>query len=180
MSQWKIVSQKSILTTELFDVRKIDFENNNGKKKIHYEAERTPVVSVFPLTDRYEIYLISQYRAMLKKTSLEAVAGYVKEKETTIAAAKRELKEETGIEARQLEEIARIEMAGSVFRSRVNLFLAKGLEMGESNLDEDEDISVIKMPLKEAVKKVMTGEINHSSSMIGILMLEKLVKEKKL
>lgn len=180
MSQWKIVSQKTILKTELFNVKEIGLKSSAGKIKIHHEAERAPVVSVFPLTDQYEIYLISQYRYMYKKSVLEAVAGYVKKKETTIAAAKRELKEETGIEAAQLEEIARIRMAGSVFKSTTNLFLAKGLEMGDNNLDDDEEIAVVKMPLSEAVEKVMTGEINHSSSMIGILLLDKLRMQKKL
>lgn len=180
MSQWKIISQKTILKTELFNVKEIELQSSAGKRKIHHEAERAPVVSVFPLTDQYELYLISQYRYMYKKSVLEAVAGYVKKKETTIAAAKRELKEETGIEASQLEEIARIRMAGSVFKSTTNLFLAKGLEMGDNNLDDDEEITVIKMPLSEAVEKVMTGEINHATSIIGILLLDKLRNEKKL
>jgi len=129
MSQWKIISQKSILKAKLFDVKQIDFENKSGKKKTHRVAERVPIVSVFPLTDSYEIYLLSEYRYMLKKTIIEAVAGHMEKKETTIAAAKRELKEEAGIEAQQLEEIARIEMSGSVFKSKVHLFLAK--ELGE-------------------------------------------------
>lgn len=180
MSRWKVVSQKSILKVKLLNVKEIEFENSAGKRKIHYEAERAPVVSVFPLTDRYEIYLISQYRSMLKKTVLEAVAGYMEKNETTVAAAKRELKEETGMEAQQLEEIARVQMAGSVFKGAINLFLAKGLEMGENKLDEDEEIAVVKMPLNEAVEKVMLGEISHSASMIGILMLDKLRREKKL
>jgi len=180
MSQWKIVAQKSILSKKLFGVEQIDFENRAGKKKTHYIAERTPTVSVFPLTDSGEIYLISQYRYMLEKTVLEAVSGYIERKETPLAAAKRELKEETGISADQLEDFARIEMAGSVFRSKAYLFLAKGLEIGVNDLDEAEEISLIKMPLSEAVEKVMIGEINHSASMIGILMLDKLRKEKKL
>ncbi len=180
MSQWKIISQKSILKTELFNVKEIKFENGTGKRKIHHEAERTPVVSIFPLTNSYEIYLVSQYRYTLNKTCLEAVSGYIKKKETVIAAARRELKEETGIEADQLEEIARIQIAGSVFKGAINLFLAKGLEMGENNLDEDEEISVVKIPLSVAVEKVMTGEINHAASMIGILMLDKLRTQKKL
>ncbi len=180
MSRWKIISQKSVFKAELFNVKEVVFGTKDGKRKIHHVAERVPVVSVFPLTDSYEIYLISQHRHMLQKTVLEAVAGYIKNKETSIAAAKRELKEETGIGAHQLEELARIEMAGSVFRSKLHLFLAKGLEMGDSNLDDDEEIAVVKMPLDEAVGKVMAGEINHSSSMLGILLLDKLRREKKL
>ena len=180
MSRWKIVSQKTVLKTELFNVREIELESGAGKRKIHHDAERTPVVSVFPLTDSYDIYLISQYRYSLNKTVLEAVAGYINKKETTIAAAKRELKEETGIEAQQFEEIARIQMAGSVFKGTINLFLAKGLEMGDNDLDDDEEIAVVKIPLSVAIEKVMSGEINHSASMIGILMLDKLRAQKKL
>lgn len=180
MSQWKIVSQKTILKADLFKVKEIELKNSAGKSKIHRIAERDTIVSVFPLTNQYEIYLLSQYRYTLGKTVLEAVAGHVEKEESTIAAAKRELKEEAGISALQLEEIARIEMSGSVFKSKAHLFLAKELEMGDNNPDESEEISLVKMPLSEAVEKVMLGEINHATSMIGILMLDKLRKEKKL
>jgi len=180
MNQWKVVSRKSVFKTKLFDVKEIVFKNKSGAEKIHYVVQRDTFVTILPLTDQYEIYLISQYRHILEKTVLEAISGYVEKKETTILAAKRELKEEAGITAHQLEEIARIEMAGSVFKSRGHLFLAKGLEFGETNLDDDEEISVVKMPLDQAVEKVMMGEIDHSASIIGILMLDKLRKEKKL
>jgi ADP-ribose pyrophosphatase len=180
MSQWKIVSQKPVFKAELFDVKEIVFEDHIGKKKVHHEAERAPVVSVFPLTGKYEIYLVSQYRQMLRKTVLEAVAGYVKKGETAISAARRELKEETGIEAEQLEEMARVQLAGSVFKSKVSLFLAKGLIVGKNNLDDFEEISLVKMPLAQAVEKVMMGEINHAASMIGILMLDRLRAQKRL
>ncbi len=180
MNRWKIVSQKSVFRAKLFNVKKIVFKNKRGTEKIHHIAERDTIVSIFPLTDSYEIYLISEYRYMLGKTVLEAVAGHVEGKESTIAAAKRELKEEAGIIALQLEEIARVEMSGSVFKSRSHLFLAKGLEMGDNNLDDDEEIEVVKMSLSEAVEKVMAGEINHSASVIGILMLDKLRMQKKL
>lgn len=180
MSQWKIVSQKSVFKAKLFDVKEIVFKNSNGKEKTHHIAERNSIVVIFPLTDQDEIYLISEYRYMLGKTVLEAVAGHIERKETAIAAARRELKEETGISAHQLEEIARVEMSASVFKSKSSLFLAKSLEMGENKLDDDERIALVKMPLEEAVGKVMSGEINHSASMLGILLLDKLRRQKKM
>lgn len=180
MSRWKIVSQKSVFRSKLFNVREVVFKNQKGTQKFHHIAERNTVVSIFPLTDQYEIYLVSQYRYMLGKTVLETPSGYIEKRETTIAAAKRELKEETGISAQQLEELARINLASSVFRSKVHLFLAKGLELGETNLDEDEQIAIVKMPLDQAVERVMVGEITHASSMIGILLLDKLRMQKKL
>ena len=180
MSEWQIISQKPVFKAEFFNVEEIDFENKNGKRKVHHVIHKAPTISIFPLTDSYDVYLISEYRYMLGKTILEAVSGYVDKKETIIAAAKRELKEEAGISARQLEEIARVEVAASVIKSKMHLFLAKGLEVEENDLEDDEEIEVVKMPLSTAVVKVMTGEINHAASMLGILLLDKLRSQKKL
>lgn len=180
MSRWKIVSQKPVFKAELFDVKEIEFLTKSGEKKVHHQVERNPIVSVFPLTDSYEIYLISQYRYMLKTIVLEAVAGNIEKKETTLEAAKRELKEETGIIAGQWEEIARAQIGASVLKAKIHLFLAKELEMGQAELQDGEEITLVKMSLNQAVKKVMTGEINHAASMVGILMLDQLRSQKKL
>lgn len=180
MTQWKISSQKSIFKAKLFDVQEVVFRNEKGEEKVHHVAIRDTIASVFPLNEKNEIYLLSEYRYTLGKRAIEAVAGHLDSGETAMHAAKRELKEEAGITALQMEEIARVEMSGSVFKNKAHLFLAKDLEVGVSHPEEDEDIQVIKMPLKEAVEKVMSGEINHASTMIGIMMLDKLKKEKKL
>ncbi len=176
----KIVSQKTAFKAKLFTVEELKLQRPNKKEKIHHIARRNPTVTVFPLTNSYELYLVSQYRYMLEKKTLEAMAGFIDTGETSVQAAKRELIEETGISANQWEELSRIELAGSVFRAQAHLFLAKDLTFGQAKPEEDEDIEVIKMSLQEAVAKVMSGEINHSASMIGILMLDKLRKEKKL
>ena len=180
MNQWKIASQKLVFKGELFDVKEINFVDKSGKKNIHHVVESDPIVSIFPLTDSYEIYLVSQYRYMLKRTTIEAVAGYVEKKETSLSAAKRELMEETGIEAMQWEEISRVEMAASVFKGKMHLFLAKELEIPVIPYENEEEITLVKIPLSDAVKKVMDGAINHSASMIGILMLDMLRIQKKL
>lgn len=180
MDDIKIISQKSIFKTERFEIKKTEIEPAKGKKKNKYDVFRRPTVLIFPLTDSYEIYLISQYRYLYKKNIIDAIAGFIEEGENALVAAKRELKEETGLTAMQWEEIARIEMSASVIKATSHLFLAKGLEKGEAAPEEGEKMNLVKMPLEEAVRRIILGEINMSATMIGILLLDRLKREKKL
>lgn len=179
MDTWKILSQKRILDTGLFDVDQLKIQHND-KIISHYVAKRRPAVSVFPITENFEIYLVSQYRYLLEKRTLEAMAGFMNKGESPLAAAKRELREETGLTATSWKELTKIEHAASAFRASAYLFLAKDLKQGDQEQDEDEDIMVIKLKLDDAVGKIMTGEINHAASMIGILLLDKLRREGKI
>lgn len=173
-------TEKKVFSSSLFQVNSMQLVYSNGDKVTHDIAIRKPTVAIFPLTDTYELYLIAQYRPLLKKVTLEAVAGFIDGKETSLQAAKRELQEETGITAMQWEMLTTIDLAASVFKAQSHLFLAKGLDLGKPHPDIHEEIEIIKMPLSQAAQKVLTGEITLSSSIIGILLLEKLRKEKKL
>lgn len=180
MTNITIVSQNIVKKYEKFVVTKDTIQLPIHKKIVHYNAHRNPVVSIFPLTKSYEIYFVSQYRYLLKKQTLEAVAGLIDSKETSLQAAKRELQKEAGIKASQWEEFGRIEATASVFRATEHLFLAKELEIGVSSPEEDEDLQIIKLSLEEALDKITTGEINTSSTVIGLFLLDKLRREKKL
>lgn len=180
MDKWKVISQKSVYKARFFEVKEEEVLLPNNKKHIYATVERRPTVNVFPLTDTNDLYLISEYRQMFKKRILEAVAGHVEKKETSLAAAKRELKEEIGMSAFQWEEIARIQKSASVIKETSHIFLARDLEVGEPKPDAGEDIILVKLPFKEAVAKVMSGEINHAATMIGIFILDNLRREKRI
>lgn len=173
-------TEKKVFSSDLFHINKMHLVYSPTDAVDHDIIIRKPTVSIFPLTDKYEIYVVSQYRPLLKKVTLEAVAGYIDEGEVPLKAAKRELAEETGITAGQWEMLTRVDLAASVVKAENYIFLAKGLELGKANPEKHEDIEFLKMPLTQAAQKVLTGEITLSSSIIGILLLEKLRKEKKL
>ena len=88
--------------------------------------------------------------------------------------------EEAGLQASQWEEISRYRLAASVIKGTTSLFLARDLEFSKQNLMDDEKIKVVKLSLKDAVSKVLTGEISDSATMVGILMVEKLKRQKKI
>lgn len=179
-NKWEVMSQKTVYKAELFEVKEQRVLLPNNKKNVYEIVEMRPTVNIFPLDHRYNLYLISQYRYMFQERILEAVAGHVEKNETSLAAAKRELKEETGMLAYQWEEIARIQKSASVIKETSYIFLARDLEEGTSNPSEGEDISLVKLSLKEALAKVLSGEINHVATMVGIFILDNLRKEKKI
>lgn len=180
MSQTKILSSKPVFHAELFDVIENKIALPNGEKRTHHNIQRRPTVIVFPITPKYEIYLIKEYRYMLGKTLLEASAGFVDQDENPLKAAKRELEEETGIIASQWEKLTTLELGSSVTHSQSHLFLARELEIGIPKPEEGEMIELVKISIDEAVQKVMTGEISSSSTIVGIMMLNMLKRERKL
>lgn len=180
MKQWKIFSRKIVFKSELFNVVETHLELPGKKEKIYHTAERRTSVLVFPITENYEIYLIRQYRYMLEKEMIEAVAGFIDEGEEALEAAKRELKEEAGVEASDWLSLGKIVLAASVFKSQAEMFLAQDLELGAQDLDDAEDIEVVKMPFSEALEKVVSGEINESGTMLGVLLIDNLKREKKI
>lgn len=180
MDNGKVVSTKTVYKSKFFKVEEQEIVLSNKKKLSYSIVKRDPVVVVIPITSDNEIFLVSQYRTLHRKQTLEAVAGHVDKGETPLEAAKRELKEEAGIEAMHWEEIAKMDVSGSIVQAEAHVFLARDLKIGEASPDDEEDITLIKLPLEDAVKKVLSQEISTASSMTGILMLDKLLGKKKL
>lgn len=179
MDKQKIVSSKKIYSAKLFDVTQ-ETLLAKGKEFQFSTVYTHPVSSVIPITPKGEIYLIKQYRYLFNDTLLGIISGFVEEGESPLAAAKRELKEEAGIEASQWELITKMVAMRSVVKHEINLYFAKDLEISHQSLQDEEEIELVKMPLSEAVEMVMTREIYHSTSMTGILMLNELKKRKQL
>jgi ADP-ribose pyrophosphatase len=174
------ISFKNVLKTKLFDVQKATLMLKSGEKLIHTIVKRNPTVTVIPIDKDGNIFFISQYRYLLKKNSLELVAGFIDEKESPLEAAKRELKEEAGIKAVQWEQVLVYDMNASVVISQNTIFLARDLEIGDSKPEQDEMITLNKLSLNHALEKVLTGQITTSESIIGVLLLDKLMNTKKI
>jgi ADP-ribose pyrophosphatase len=171
------LSEKAAYSATHFQVREVQFERKGKrlKKKI---IERKPFALVLPLTPQNEIYLIAQYREAVGKTCLEAIAGFMDPFEKAQEVAQRELKEEAGLEAKKWKKIATFNLANNM-RSKGHIFIAQDLIQREPQYDFDEDITLIKLSLDDAIHKIVSGEIEDATCIAAILLLEKLQKEKK-
>ena len=93
-----------------------------------------------------------------------------------VISAQRELKEETGLVAKNWKQIAHIHTSNSVTDEEGFVFLATGLIQEEAEPEDTEDLMIKKMPFQKVVDMVINGEITDSISMISILKLDYLLK----
>jgi 8-oxo-dGTP pyrophosphatase MutT (NUDIX family) len=128
-----------------------------------------PGVSVLAINDEGNVYLTSEYRYAIERESIEVVSGGIDEDEPPQVAARRELREELGIEAAQWMDLGLVDPFTSIIHSPATLFLARQLSLVEPEREGTEIIKVLKLNLSEAVRMVMESEITHGPSCVLIL-----------
>lgn len=173
----KILEKKPVYTALLFTVNEMQIEVKPDVVHTHHNVERQASVLILPITEENEVYLVQQYRYNQGREVLECVAGYIDANEDPLVAAKRELREETGLSATEWLPIPLLEIGASSYQGKIYSYIAKGLISGETDFDEAEDIQTVKLPLRNAMKKVMDGEINMVSSVSLLFFGEKLLRE---
>lgn len=174
MSNTKILSQKTVLKSILFDVDEFEVEKD-GHTYTHHNVVEDDVSMVIPLTDNGEVYLISQYRYLHDKVMLEGVAGFLEGK-TPLETAKKELKEEAGLTAKKWTHLSTVQRAASVIQGNVHIFLAQDLTEESQDLEEFEEIEVVKVPLDEIKKKIANREITIAGFIAAIFLLDEYLK----
>lgn len=174
----KILSTKTVFTSKYFKVNQNTIERD-GKTFTKDFIERNPTVLIIPYTADNEIYLESQFRDALGKLSLELVAGNIELNDEPFATAKRELEEEAGLTAKIWKKLGEWDFSVNM-SAKIHVYAATALEEGKQHLDFDEEISLIKMPLEQALEKIEKGELTAASHIAALLLFDRLQKEGKL
>jgi 8-oxo-dGTP pyrophosphatase MutT (NUDIX family) len=176
INPWKLLNSKIKYDNRWIRVEEHDVINPTGGKGIYGKVHfRNIAVGVVPIDDDGNTWLVGQYRYPLDQYSWEIPEGGCPIGEQELEAAKRELKEETGLKAENWEELLRIHTSNSVSDERGVVFLAKNLTQGETDFEETEDLKIKKLPLSKAIQMVMDGEITDSISMAALLKLKVLM-----
>lgn len=125
---------------------------------------------IIPVHNDGTVVLVRQYRHPAVRFLLEAPAGTLSPGERPEVGAARELKEELGLEAAQLEKLSEFFVSPGFLEEKMWVYLATGLTEGEQALDEDEVLDIVRLPLTEALEMITSGEIQDAKTIIGLLL----------
>jgi 8-oxo-dGTP pyrophosphatase MutT (NUDIX family) len=173
---WQRRGSKLIYTNPWITVREDDVITPGGKPGIYGVVETRIATGVVALTDTNEIYLVGQYRYPVDEYSWEIPEGGSEVNEDPMVTAKRELREETGLEAESWEQLGgEIHLSNCFSSERGFLFLARGLREGTAEPDHTEELQVKKVPFAECLAMVDRGEIKDSLTVIAVLRMARLL-----
>lgn len=142
----------------------------NGKPAGRELIRHVGAVGIVPVTDDGKVIVERQYRYPLDSVITEIPAGKLDSKaEDRLSAAKRELREETGITADEWTDMGVYYPAAAYTDEKITLYLARDLHFGQQDLDDDEFINIEAVPLDKLVNDVMSGEITDGKTQVGIL-----------
>ncbi len=120
-------------------------------------------VNIIPLTADGQVIMIRQYRHGNRQTSIEIPGGVIDPGESPMAAARRELLEETGYSSNELIELGSVAPNPALQNNRCHTFLAKGVwREAEQSLDPMEEIQITPYPLEQVLQMVGNGQIDHA------------------
>jgi len=125
------------------------------------------------------IVMERQYRHAAGQYLWEVPAGKMDEGEERLAAAKRELKEETGYRAKKWTKLVRYFASPGFLGEWMQVFLAEGLIAGEAEPEEDELLEVVLVPLSEILRKIDEGKILDGKTLVSVQMYARLRAKKK-
>lgn len=166
--QWTIKETHRKYKNEFIEVFEDEVVKPDGKDGAFATVHIKAGASVLPVDDEGNVYLVKQFRYVIGEESLEAPCGAI-ENEEPLAAAKRELKEELGIEAEEWISLGTAETDTSIVSCPAHFFVARKLTFGQPDREGVEVMKTVKISFDEAVEKVLSSEIRHGTSCILIL-----------
>ena len=175
MKKWEVIKSSVVHKNRYFSIVEEKFNTSGGGIGKYFLMKLPDFVSVVAVEKGF-VYLVEMDRYALKRRILELPMGGIEEGETPLQAARRELREETGITAKRMQEIGCLESFKGRSDQRFNVFIAEELSFGEQELDEverDSDVRLVKLKIAEVSELIRKGRITdaHTLASFQIFML---------
>jgi len=169
---WKRLSSTVVYDNPWIRVEEHQVVNPSGAQSLYGKVcFKNRAVAILALDEADNLYLVGQHRYTLDEYAWELPMGGAPDDEDMLAAAQRELKEETGISASSWDEVMRLHTSNCITDEVGVVYLARDLTHGEPQLEPTEDLTMRKLPLDTAIAWVLDGRITDAISVAGILRL---------
>lgn len=164
----KTLTSREVYRGRILRVREDTVRLPNGKTAEREVAEHPGGVGILAL-DGGDVLLVRQYRYAFSRVLTEIPAGKREPGEEPFVTAQRELREEIGATAGKWTELGALIASPGCYGEVLYLYMAQELTFGDTHLDEDEFLDVVRMPFDRAVELCMTGELTDAKTVIALL-----------
>ncbi len=167
MKEEKTIKSEQIYKGKVVQLRVDTVSVPDGRTKKREIVVHPGAAAIVPLmNDGKEVLLVEQYRKAVESMTLEIPAGTLEEGESPEECAMRELIEETGFQASNLDKLVEFYPSPGFSSEIIHIFKASGLKKGS-----DAELPIRFVPLDELLTRIRRGEIKDGKTVIGVLMV---------
>jgi ADP-ribose pyrophosphatase len=178
----RVLSSKVVFKGRVFSVYRDEVVEPGGHENVREVIRHNGSVVILAIDesnnpDDPEVILERQYRHAAGQFLLELPAGRVEPGESTLAAAKREMIEETGYRAKKWSLLTKYFASPGFLGEWMQIYLARDIHAGEAQPEEDEKIEIVRLPLSQALALAAANKIHDGKTLIGLMLYDRLRRE---
>ncbi len=170
MPSFELLKTETLLQGRAFKIRRDTLKTPDGRETKFDIVEHGGSVVIVPVDTDGNLLFVRQYRHAASMDMLELPAGTRDGDEPFADCAAREIREETGMEAGKLIQVGSFYLAPGYSTEYMGVFLATDLKHNPLEADDDEFLSVEKIPVQEALKMAERGDMPDAKSLAALLM----------
>ncbi len=170
MPSFEFLRSEILMKGRAFTIRRDYLKTPDGRETKFEIVEHGGSVVLVPVDPEGNLLFVRQYRHAAGMDMLELPAGTRDNDEPYEECAAREIREETGMEAGTLKHVGSFYLAPGYSTEFMRVFLATDLKHNPLEADEDEFLSLEKIPVKEALRMAERGDVPDAKSLAALLM----------
>jgi ADP-ribose pyrophosphatase len=166
-------SSETIASGGMLHVKRDQVRLYNGNTSQREYVIHPGAVVVVPMLPNGNVILERQFRYPLQQVFIELPAGKIDQGEDTLVTGQRELFEETGFTATEWVKLGHQHPCIGYSNEVIHMYLARGLQAGAHQRDEDESLEVFEAPFENCIEMIQNGQITDGKTIVALFFAEK-------